>query len=61
MTTFILARTGAGRPTLQHVLREDNNSLTECGTDVTFWSWAYQAQAIPQIICKKCAKKVLHG
>ncbi|QDP44109.1 hypothetical protein SEA_JENOS_59 [Microbacterium phage Jenos] len=54
---FVLARTGKGRPTLQHGLAEDGQR-TVCGLDVTVWSRAYQPKAIPEILCRKCAKRL---
>ncbi|AUX83207.1 hypothetical protein SEA_REDFIELD_57 [Microbacterium phage Redfield] len=55
--TFILARTGKGRPTLQHALADDGVH-TVCGLDVTAWSRAYQKHPITEIVCRKCAKRL---
>lgn len=57
MATYILARTGRGRPTLQHCLADDGFH-TVCGLDVSFWSRAYQSKPIPEIVCRKCAKRL---
>lgn len=58
MTLFILARTNGGRPSLQHALDPADNDRTQCGLEVFRWSRAYTTQVIPQIVCKKCLKKV---
>lgn len=55
--TFILARTGSGRPSLQHVLDLEDLDRSSCGLDISIWSRAYMRDAIPQILCKKCGKK----
>ncbi|AVJ51190.1 hypothetical protein FDJ44_gp52 [Microbacterium phage Pikmin] len=55
---FVLARAKGGRPTLQHVLASDSFDVTECGLVTRFWSMAYSHAPIPEIICKKCEKKI---
>ncbi|AUX83144.1 hypothetical protein SEA_PHRIENDS_57 [Microbacterium phage Phriends] len=57
MATYILARTGKGRPTLQHALADDGLH-TVCGLSVVFWSRAYQSKPITEIICRRCAKRL---
>jgi len=54
MRTYIVARSAAGRPTLQHALAGWNTTL--CGIDVRGWSRAYQENPIPEIVCKKCRR-----
>ncbi len=51
---YVLARTGSGRPSLQHVT-EDMDS-TRCGMQISLWSRAYQSTPIKEILCKKCGK-----
>lgn len=53
---FTIARTANGRPSLMHLVAENN--WTACGIDINGWSRAYIKSAIPQILCKKCAKKI---
>lgn len=55
--TYVIARTGRGRPTLQHELSPQLDGLTLCGLDISWWSRAYQRKAIPEILCKKCNKR----
>lgn len=55
--TYVIARTGRGRPTLQHRLIVDSDQ-TACGLDVTQWSRAYSAYPIAQVLCKKCERSV---
>lgn len=57
MSTFVVARTAKGRPTLMHALYEGSHTLTLCGVSIIGWSRAYFHQPIPQILCKTCAKK----
>jgi hypothetical protein len=57
MAVYVLARTGKGRPTLQHCLADDGMHSV-CGLDVTAWSRAYQDKPIREIMCRKCAKKL---
>ncbi|WIC89616.1 hypothetical protein SEA_GARDENB_58 [Microbacterium phage GardenB] len=57
MGTYILARTGRGRPTLQHALADDGVHSV-CGLDVSLWSRAYQSKPIREIVCRKCAKRL---
>ncbi len=58
MATYVIARTGRGRPTLQHRLQdtEGHVHLTACGVEVDDWSRAYQASPIPQVLCIRCRK-----
>ena len=58
MSTFVIARTGKGRPTLQHRLQigEAGEHVTACGVSVDGWSRAYQAKPIPQVFCKRCER-----
>lgn len=51
---YIIARTAAKRPTLQHKLANGLMLMTLCGLDTRNWSRAYQQQPITQILCKKC-------
>lgn len=57
---YVLARTGSGRPSLQHRLiqGEQGEQFTACGMDTQFWSRAYQRTAITQILCKRCNRSV---
>lgn len=50
---YIIARTATKRPTLQHKIG-GLRLLTACGLDASNWSRAYQREAIPAILCKKC-------
>lgn len=52
---FVLARTGKGRPTLQHRLLAGHLDQTACGHYISSWSRAYQSEAILAILCKKRA------
>lgn len=54
----LIARTSAGRPTLQHVLRGLGGSageVTACGLEVEGWTRAYQRERIEQVECRRCA------
>lgn len=53
---YAIARTGKGRPTLQHRIVSDEFGIqvTACGRDIGGWSRAYQAHVIPQVYCKQC-------
>ena len=55
---YVIARTGRGRPTLQHRLveNEDGTNITACGMQVDLWSRAYQNKPIPQVLCIRCRK-----
>ena len=55
---YIIARTGKGRPTLQHrlIAGEDGSHITACGMDVSIWSRAYSNKPIPQVLCIRCRK-----
>jgi hypothetical protein len=57
MKSFVVARTGSGRPSLMH-LTDTNILVTRCGLIMRGWSRAYTNTPIPAILCKKCAKKV---
>ncbi|QDH47811.1 hypothetical protein SEA_SHEE_58 [Microbacterium phage Shee] len=57
VATYIIARTGKGRPTLQHALADDGQR-TVCGLDVSYWSRAYQSRPITEIVCRKCTKRL---
>lgn len=49
---YVVARTGAGRPSLQH--RMNDLEVTICGLDISAWSRHYMSTAIKEIFCKKC-------
>jgi len=55
---YAIARTGKGRPTLQHriVTNDLGIQTTACGRDIELWSRAYQAKVIVQVYCKQCNK-----
>lgn len=55
---YVLARTGSGRPSLQHRMVYDGSGeeFTACGLNTQYWSRAYQRTAITQILCKRCNK-----
>lgn len=53
---FVIARTGSGRPALMHAIAPDD--WTQCGLDIRAWSKSYHHDAIPNFLCKRCAKKV---
>lgn len=53
---FMVARTGSGRPSLMHAIHIDDFSTTTCGLDVSRWSRFYVERAIPQVLCKRCAR-----
>ena len=50
---YVIARTAARRPTLQHILTP--GETTACGLDVSGWTRAYQRERIGQIACLRCA------
>lgn len=52
---YVIARTGAGRPSLQHLLPPGVGSVTACGINVSQWSRAYTHQPIPQVLCLRGA------
>jgi len=51
---YVIARTGAGRPTLQHLLLDDQASVTACGIDMRPWSRHFMRQPISEILCLRC-------
>lgn len=51
---YIIARTAAKRPTLQHRLDPYAAYKTLCGIEVSTWSRSYSHTAIPEVLCKKC-------
>lgn len=55
---YVIARTGKGRPTLQHrlITDDDGGQTTACGMDIMLWSRAYQNRPIVQVYCKRCNK-----
>lgn len=53
---FMVARTGSGRPSLMHAVHIYDISTTACGLDASRWSRFYVARAIPQVLCKRCAR-----
>lgn len=57
MPIYTIARTGHGRPTLQHILT-DSYDKTACGLDISTWSRSYQKYALSEILCKSCARVV---
>jgi hypothetical protein len=51
---YVIARNEHGRPTLQHKLSPGTSSLLSCSTqDISQWSRAYQAEPIPEVLCRK--------
>lgn len=56
---YVVARTGAGRPSLQH--HTEDMTKTTCGLDISVWSRAYMKSPIKEILCRKCAKKLTSG
>lgn len=54
--SYVVARTGAGRPSLQHFT--EDHDVTVCGRDITGWSRAYMRGKIKEIFCKKCAVRM---
>ncbi|USH44802.1 hypothetical protein SEA_JUANYO_53 [Microbacterium phage Juanyo] len=58
---FVIARTRAGRPSLQHLMAEGSWDATACGLPVGGWSAAWQHDPIPEVLCKKCEKKLRKG
>lgn len=55
---FTIARTAAGRPSLQHLMEEGSWDRTACGLPVSGWSRAWQTEPIKEVLCKKCEKKL---
>lgn len=55
-SVFVVARTHAGRPTLQHRLVDEQTHYTLCGVDVSPWSRHYMSTQIREIICLRCVK-----
>jgi hypothetical protein len=51
---YVIARTAAGRPTLQHKLVDGTSSRTDCNRDISSWSRAYMHKPIEQILCRHC-------
>lgn len=56
--TYTIARSGGGRPTLQHRLLPGNANITACGVHVDQWSRAYQTQPIEQVLCRRVACQI---
>jgi hypothetical protein len=54
---FVLARTGSGRPALQHRVLETDIDTTVCGLNMKLWSRSYNKTCFTAIYCKKCAKR----
>lgn len=52
---YVIARTGAGRPSLMHLLPPGVGSTTACGIDVSGWSRAYTHQPIREVLCLRGA------
>lgn len=52
--TFVMARTAAKRPTLQHILHDDSFTLTLCGVTARGWSRVYMDDPIPILLCRRC-------
>jgi hypothetical protein len=55
---FVVARTGSGRPALQHVVDAIGNSDTVCGYDMTEWNRFYMATKLSVLLCLKCKRFV---
>jgi DNA invertase Pin-like site-specific DNA recombinase len=53
---YVVARTGNGRPALQHVVSAVGNSDTLCGYDMSDWSRFYMATQLSILLCKKCLR-----
>lgn len=54
--TFVVARTGSGRPSLQHFT--EDHEVAICGLDMTAWSRHYTRYGFKEILCKNCARKL---
>lgn len=51
---YILARTAARRPSLQH--QTFDFEVTTCGIHIDTWTQHQMSKAIPTILCQRCAK-----
>jgi hypothetical protein len=51
-TTYILARSGGGRPTCQHKLHLRDGGRTACGYPLHDWSVEYTKQRFDVILCR---------
>jgi len=52
---YVLARSGGGRPTLQHKMIDGQTEYTACGLLVEAWSRAFMPKAIEQVLCRRGA------
>lgn len=53
---FIMARTRAKRPTLQHRILASDPNYTQCGIYVRDWPWrTYQKDPIQFLTCMRCS------
>lgn len=55
-STYVIARTRKGRPTLMHKRAAKTFGMTACGIEMTGWSRIYMATPILGFFCKKCEK-----
>lgn len=56
--SFVIARAASRRPTLQHLMSTLSPIHTACGLLMDGWSRAYQVDAIPEILCVRCDRKM---
>jgi len=52
-TLYVVSRSGAGRPCLQHRVAADSMVRTACGHDISMWSRAYRIDRIEVILCRQ--------
>lgn len=55
-TVFAVARTGTGRPSLQHAVRFVGDLETECGYHMEGWSILYMRTKLSVLLCLKRKK-----
>lgn len=51
---YVIARSGYGRPTLQHLLLDDQASVTACGLRTHGWSRHFMTRPIREVLCLRC-------
>lgn len=53
---YVIARSQAKRPTLQHGVSSYRSEVTLCGYEITGWSRSFSDAPIPAVLCMKCKK-----
>lgn len=52
LSGYVIARSFAGRPTLQHRVGRTPNE-TACGIDISQWSRRYMTERLDEILCRR--------